>query len=192
MFRILFTLFVVSFSWNLLASHTLCLKIDLEILHGYGVKVPSLNALIDLNQSCGLNLEAVKERESIGRSYDIRSLTQSDPAVNILNLQALKKILDGESAVIHEENKKLKKIFQKMDEIKSESSSDSQELNKEGTQHLEMLLEIYNGIMNRKTARTGLKSPMFIKGEIEKLKAEILKVLAPFGLTKEHLDNLPY
>jgi hypothetical protein len=162
--------------------------------------VPKLVELIDLTQDWGINLANVKLRQKLLRERHL--INQETVSVAISNIRSLKSrlntILTELAMSVHNQRKIKKALNPEEDQEQStqkkkhgtKEKKESKQEQKDKKEHLEQSLKVVNDKIDR-CFMPGFNNPLDIPGFIQELEIHLLERLGLYGLTIDHLRNLP-
>lgn len=168
---------------------------------------PSIQELINLQLSHGLDLDKVKLRQDWLRVQgQLNSISSSpEPSVDILNVINLQVMLDRSIRVKNKKivdlNREIQEINQKL--INANRSNEKNPLyrlpftnqtkeKRNDKSRLEYLYSLLNDVMQDNVSYSGYQDapPSAFHQDMEHKKSRILKALSPYGFTSIHLKNL--
>lgn len=170
-------------------------------------KMPELKELVDLAKPWGLDLQKVASRGLLYRNTPERNKTNvKEVSIEIDNLQMLKDYLKAVPKATKDLKQKLDEDRLKLTDqirnkltIMNEDPKGKKRQNKKDTKEVSLLIsklkdnqmEISRQFDKVKSANDAFRNPWYLEAEMNRKEDYILEKLKEFGLTREHLKELP-
>ena len=151
-------------------------------------KIPTLLECVDSKEPWGLNLNNVNARQVRLRKAGKGNIP--DAAKNIINLQQLMDRLQGSPEMEKENQEKVLQIKNQIKE-KMQASVDKKISRKEKKKLTDDIAQLNADLQKENASLVMFKNPLFIKTQMDTLKASILGDLGKHGLTVGQLEKLP-